>query len=125
MRVLKAELFRSAEALLPPHKCGGFHREVHSTVLHRVFPQPVRPTLESLSKRLERGLEGPHYPNVAFHSVFFLPSPSSRATLSSTPLMKCTDSGVQKRRAISRASLITTDRKSTRLNSSHLGISYA
>src|ERR1019366_1291890 len=26
-RVIKANLFRSAEALLPPHKCGGSHRE--------------------------------------------------------------------------------------------------
>src|ERR1035438_6551384 len=26
-RVIKADLFRSAEALLPPHKCGGSHRE--------------------------------------------------------------------------------------------------
>src|ERR1039458_5606024 len=31
-RVIKADLFRSAEALLPPHKCGGSHREGHSRI---------------------------------------------------------------------------------------------
>jgi len=35
---------------------------------------------------------------------------SSRATLSSTPLMNCTDSGAENRRAISSASLMTTGR---------------
>ena len=32
-RVIKAHFFRSAEALLPPHKCGGSHQEAHSRVL--------------------------------------------------------------------------------------------
>src|SRR5580658_2631592 len=38
-------LSRSAEALLPPHECGGSHQRTLKPVLfiQRVFPQPVDP----------------------------------------------------------------------------------
>ena len=46
-------------------------------------------------------------PNPCLLLLYFA---SSRATLSSTPLMNCTDSGVEKRRAISSDSLMMTGR---------------